>query len=174
MGKRLLAGVLALGLLLGGCSMDRENSSSSGAMHTVVCWITNNGHLMDVQISVPQNWEVNPEEKWNLEADGKTVVEFKLHSYTSTPMDINDYDWSLMDSEYMESQDLIEAGNLEISGMSGRYYRYLLRREGREVVYCSVFDGVQVVDFNYYPDSGIPLEEVEQTMASIIVQKHEE
>lgn len=89
-------------------------------------------------------------------------------------MDINDYDWSLMDSEYMESQDLIEAGNLEISGMSGRYYRYLLRREGREVVYCSVFDGVQVVDFNYYPDSGIPLEEVEQTMASIIVQKHEE
>ena len=92
MGKRLLAGVLALSLLLGGCSADRESSSSSGAMHTVVCWITNNGHLMDVQISVPQNWEVNPEGKWNLEADGKTVVEFKLHSYTSTPMDINEWE----------------------------------------------------------------------------------
>ena len=30
MGKRLLAGVLALGLLLGGCSADRESSVSSG------------------------------------------------------------------------------------------------------------------------------------------------
>ena len=36
MGKRLLAGVLALCLLLGGCSMDRENSSSSGAEDLIV------------------------------------------------------------------------------------------------------------------------------------------
>ena len=36
MGKRLLAGVLALCLLLGGCSADRENSSSSGAEDLIV------------------------------------------------------------------------------------------------------------------------------------------
>ena len=126
MGKRLLAGFLAMCLLLGGCSADRGGSdslieeSSSVEMHTVTCWITNNGHLMDVQISVPLSWEVSQEKNWNLETDGKTVVEFKLHSYVSKPMDISDYDWSRQDAEYMERQDLIEAGDLEIDGMSGR------------------------------------------------------
>ena len=36
MGKRLLAGVLALGLLLGGCSADRESSVSSGIEETAL------------------------------------------------------------------------------------------------------------------------------------------
>ena len=144
MEKRLLAGFLTMCLLLGGCSADRESlaslvdESSSNEMHTVICWITNNGHLMDVQISVPLSWEVSQEKNWNLEADGKTVVEFKIHSYVSLPMDINDYDWSSLDAEYMERQDLIEAGDLEISGMSGRYYRCQLTQEQYEVVYCSV------------------------------------
>ena len=179
MGKRLLAGFLTMCLLLGGCSADRGSlaslvdESSSHEMHTVICWITNNGHLMDVQISVPLSWEVSQEKNWNLEADGKTVVEFKIHSYVSLPMDISDYDWSSLDAEYMERQDLIEAGDLEISGMSGRYYRCQLTQEQYEVVYCSVFDGTQVISFNYYPDSGVPLEEVEQYLVSVIVKEQE-
>ena len=36
MGKRLLAGVLALCLLLGGCSMDRGGSVSSGIEETAL------------------------------------------------------------------------------------------------------------------------------------------
>ena len=78
----MLAGFLTLCLLLDGCSANRESPASSvvessgDEMHTVVCWITNNGHLMDLQISVPLSWEVNQEKNWNLEADGKTVVEF--------------------------------------------------------------------------------------------------
>ena len=179
MEKRLLAGFLAMCLLLGGCSMDRGSlaslvdESSSDEMHTVICWIISNGHLMDVQISVPLSWEVSQEKNRYLEADGKTVVEFKIHSYVSLPMDINDYDWSLLDAEYMERQDLIEAGDLEITGMSGRYYRCQLTQEQYEVVYCSVFDGTQVISFNYYPDSGVPLEEVEQYLASVIVKEQE-
>lgn len=179
MGKRLLAGFLAMCLLLGGCSMDRGSlaslvdESSSDEMHTVICWITNNGHLMDVQITVPLSWEVSQEKNWNLEADGKTVVEFKIHSYVSLPMDINDYDWSLLDAEYMERQNLIDSGDLEISGMSGRYYHCHLTQENREVVYCSVFDGTQVISFNYYLDSGVPLEDVEQYLASVIVKEQE-
>ena len=70
MGKRLLAGFLAMCLLLGGCSANRGSSaslvdgSSSDEMHTVICWIANNGHLMDVQISVPLSWEVSQEKNW--------------------------------------------------------------------------------------------------------------
>ena len=179
MEKRLLAGFLAMCLLLGGCSADRGSSaslvdeSSSDEMHTAICWITNNGHLMDVQISVPLSWEVSQGKNWNLEADGKTVVEFKIHSYVSLPMDINDYDWSSLDAEYMERQDLIEVGDLEITGMSGRYYRCQLMQEQYEVVYCSVFDGTQVISFNYYPDSGVPLQEVEQYLASVVVKEQE-
>ena len=166
-------------LLLGGCSADRESSaslvdeSSSDKMHTVICWTANNGHLMDVQITVPLSWEVSQEKNWNLETDEKTVVKFKTHSYVSLPMDINDYDWSSLDAEYMKRQDLIEAGDLKITGMSGRYYRCQLTQEQYEVVYCSVFDGTQVISFNYYPDSGVPLEEVEQYLASVIVKEQE-
>ena len=71
MGKRLLAGFLTMCLLLGGCSADRESStslvdeSSSNEMHTVICWITNNGHLMDVQISVPLSWKQTGKLWWN-------------------------------------------------------------------------------------------------------------
>lgn len=88
-------------------------------------------------------------------------------------MDINDYDWSSLDAEYMERQDLIEAGDLEITGMFRRYYRCQLAQEQYEVVYCSVFDGTQVISFNYYPDSGVPLEDVEQYLASVIVKEQE-
>lgn len=148
------------------------------ATHVVSGIVTCNGHVMEVRLSVPENWDFDKEQNWLLLADQKAVVDFHtVNIYDEEFTEYAKFDWSETDKEYREYEGFVEDGWLNIPGMTAKYY---VRRyedfDGTiiEDVTCKLINKNISLFLQYLPSSGVSLEELGRYLATMEILEFEQ